>query len=72
MYGKIHGGILREFFRVFVLILIILFVVTPAAILANVTGNYALGISVSAAVNMVLILLFMWIGTGLFKSPELP
>ncbi|NLN41092.1 MAG: hypothetical protein GX160_03730 [Clostridiales bacterium] len=72
MFGKIHGGILRIFFRIFLLILIIIFAVTPAVIVAYMTGNYALGISISAAVNTVLILLFMWIGTGLFISPELP
>ncbi|MFY9177584.1 MAG: putative ABC exporter domain-containing protein, partial [Caldicoprobacterales bacterium] len=72
MFGKIHGGILRIFFRIFLLIFIIIFAVTPAAIVVVFTDNYALGISISAVINGVLILLFTWIGTGLFRSPELP
>jgi hypothetical protein len=51
---------------------IIFIAVTPAVMISMATGNYALGLCTSAAVNVVLILLFMWIGTGLFKAPELP
>lgn len=72
MFGKIHGNILRIFFRIFLLIFIIIFAVTPAALVVVFTDNYALGISVSSAINAILVLLFMWIGTGLFRSPELP
>lgn len=72
MFGKIHGNILRIFFRIFLLIFIVIFAVTPAALVVVFTYNYALGISVSAAINVVLVFLFMLIGTGLFRSPELP
>ena len=72
MFGKIHANILRIFFRIFLLMVIIFFAVTPAVMISMATGNYALGLCTSAAVNVVLILLFMWIGTGLFKAPELP
>ena len=72
MFGKIHANFLRIFFRIFLLFVIIAIAVTPAVIISLTTGNYALGLCTSAAVNIVLILLFMWIGTGLFVSPELP
>ncbi|NLJ65984.1 MAG: hypothetical protein GX340_01575, partial [Clostridiales bacterium] len=72
MFGKIHANVLRIFFRIFLLVVIIAIAVTPAVIISLTTGNYALGLCTSAAVNIVLILLFMWIGTGLFVSPELP
>ena len=72
MFGKIHANILRIFFRIFLLMVIIFIAVTPAVMISMATGNYALGLCTSAAVNVVLILLFMWIGTGLFKAPELP
>jgi hypothetical protein len=71
MFGKIHGNILRIFFRIFLLIVIISFVVTPAVMIFVSTNNYALAFFTIAIINTVLVVLFMCIGTGLFKSPEL-
>jgi hypothetical protein len=71
MFGKIHGNILRIFFLIFLLIVIISFVVTPAVMIFVSTNNYALAFFTIAIINTVLVVLFMCIGTGLFKSPEL-
>jgi hypothetical protein len=70
MFGKIHGNVLRIFFRVFLLMIIALFAVVPAVIIFIAADSYALALLVSALINIILALLFMWIGVGLFKSPE--
>ena len=72
MFGKIHGNILRIFFRIFLLIIIILFSVIPAVIIFISTKNYTLALLTPTLINGILIIPFMWIGAGLFESPELP
>ena len=71
MFGKIHGNILRIFFRILLLLIIIAISVVPAVLTFVLTNNYAPALFISALINMVMVLLFMWIGTGLFKYPEL-
>lgn len=70
IFGKIHGNVLRIFFRIFLLMVIIAIVVVPAVMILVSTGNYALAFSAAAGINAIIVMLFMFIGTGLFKSPE--
>ncbi len=72
MFGKIHGAVLRIFFRIFLLIVIVALSVVPAVVTYLGTENYALALLMPTLINTALTLVFMWIGTGLFKSPELP
>ena len=71
MFGKIHGNVLRIFFRIFLFFIIVIINVAPMVPTYLITENYALAFFISALVNSIVILLFMWIGTSLFRSPEL-
>lgn len=72
LFGTIHGKVLRIFFRLFLLILILSFVVIPAVVVISVTGSHTLGFLLATLINTVLSGIFMWMGTGLFSAPELP
>jgi hypothetical protein len=71
LFGKIHGNVLRIFFRILLLMVIIAFVVTPAVIVGITAGSHTMAYITAALVNLVLVLIFMFIGTGLFKYPEI-
>ena len=71
LFGKIHGNVLRIFFRIFLLFTISVIAVVPAVLTYLFTESYALAFLASTLINMILTLLFMWVGTGLFRSPEL-
>lgn len=71
LFGKVYGVVLRIFLRIVLLMIIVLFVVVPTAVVITSTGSYLLGFGTISLVNIVLVLLFMWIGVGLFVSPEL-
>jgi len=71
LFGKIHGNILRIFFRIILLIIIISSAVTLAVLVFMSTNSQALALFMISVINTVLVILFMFIGVGLFKSPEL-
>lgn len=71
LFGKIHGAVFRMFFRIFLLFLIIMLSVIPIIIVYMATESYPLAIFIPTLINLALIPLFMWIGKGLFVSPEL-
>ena len=71
MFGKIHGNVLRIFFRIFLFIVIVIINIVPVVIIYLASESYALTFLISALVNSLVVLLFMWIGTGLFRSTEL-
>jgi len=70
-FGRIHGKVLRIFFRIFLLFVIIIAVVVPASVIIGVTGNYAAGFFAAALLCMLMSLIFMLTGIGLFKNPEI-
>ena len=70
MFGKIHGNVIRGFFRFFVLIFILLPAIISAAVIIGITHNFALAFIVAALLNLIFIFLFMLAGVSLFNNPE--
>jgi hypothetical protein len=69
-FGKIHGRILRIFFRIFLMFVIIIVVAVPASVIIATTGNYGAGLFAAALLCMLMSLIFILTGIGLFKKPE--
>lgn len=70
IFGKIHGKVLRLFFRIILVILVLILGITPAAVIIAIAGNYTLAFLASAGINGVIAFLFMLSGVGLFIHPE--
>ena len=59
MFGKIHGNVLRIFFRIFLFIVIVIINIVPVVIIYLASESYALTFLISALVNSLVVLLFM-------------
>ena len=70
VFGKIHGNVLRVFFRVGLFIFILVPVIIAAGVIIAITKNFTLAFSAAAAINLLMVSVFMLVGVSLFKNPE--
>jgi hypothetical protein len=71
LFGKIHGNMLRVFFRIVLIIGVLIIVAVPAVFASLSAESYLVGYVTVVFANTILIAVFMLIGVGLFQNPEL-
>lgn len=70
LFGRIHGKVLRIFVRTALVIVILMSAIFAFAIIVSTTGIYPLAFFTASVINLVLTILFMLVGVGLFQNPE--
>ena len=70
VFGKIHGNMLRIFFRGFLVMFVLMPVVISVIVVVTITKSFPLAFSVGTGVNLLLVAIFMLVGVGLFDNPE--